>query len=619
MNQSVHATFDPKNYLLDRRIMPERVAFRDKENGYVWVHPDDLKPARRERLKEKLINDCTVRFPEIKDCQATNTFISVINKLVPKDPHLSDNVPESYSKDEVESMASNAPLSTLIRNISDVRPTSEAEWVREKDAVVIYYLIDHTLTERGYPGLLKEVVDNLAKRGIDNPEIERLFHELRGPLKLTTTEELSTTELIRTIKQNGVEGVASLLNVDPHFLRDLYDMVEVIAERGFPLNDVINWKAGRSLEGMHGASPQALMEAGLHARIDAMMNYMDHVLRHDESKREEHTNEHLVVAALSHVPPILAELFFEEGGKIIFTPESDLRNLRGIAATGYHVSYNKTDLSLGSLNHIYISQDLGLPDTTRTIVHELHHLFYPQTAFISEDQALYADELVAKDQQRLRTLKSLANFYEAGDEATKKAVMEAFASISLPNMPLDEALRNVSMTTFLGAINEAYHFLQMESPTYNRISTYNSPLDRYRELIPRYSEMRFVEHADHKEMLAYIVPGITEIYKDIYIPHLEARLDYLNQHRPSIVSVEQQRTKDNPDYGIPAPANDIKPFLRQWHEQKDGIIVTHPIGDTRSVGNGFQPYNAPDTTIGARTIDYQGHLLDPNLQLVQRG
>ncbi len=552
---TLYPPFDPDLFVRDNRILPDQIAFQDAMNPTIWIHPDDLTPARESQLREKLENAFSLPYPPYKDDPVRGMYMNALQDKVAVPPNLSNAIPDVSAFHPLPSDPYDYPLSHMVNGEPFPELLSAAGFEAYREATKIYLMVECVLADKGYPELLGTTADSLQQRGVAHPSLQQLLHDLRDALGTTTTQ------MVETVATDGADSVAQLIGIDPDLQGDIYALVDHMSTRGFPLNDVINWTYGRVHEAQTGQSPAPVAEAiamGKEVRIDSTVtdyrNRVDDYVNMPEQRR----NEELVAGAMDYVPPVVSELFFEEGGVIIMTQEPDLYTLTGTAATGYHTSFESVSPNgeTHSMYQIYLSQDLGTPRNNRTLVHELHHLMYP-SQFMSMEDGQRGDALLASDEARLIELKALADEYVTGTAEQKAHVMAMFDSprYASGGQSVSEMLRSedTSVQTFIGAINEAFQFLQMESPTYDRIQSYEEPLDRFREVIPRYAEMRYVEHVDHKGMMDFIVPGITEIYQDIYLPHLQRRLEHIQETRPSKVAATWE------DMATTVPMPDVIP------------------------------------------------------------
>jgi hypothetical protein len=559
--------FDPMMFVEDNRILPQHVAFQDKLNENVWLHPADLTVEREAFLRQKLESAFSIEYPPYVDEKVRNIFIEALRAAVPKDPSLSSVISESAKPKPLETDLFQYPLSHMVNGEPFAPLISEADLKQYRDAIAIYLALEFVLAEKGYPEILSKAVSSLEGRGVEKPTIDQLFNELRSAL------DISTSDMARALHSGGVDGVNELLLVSPDLSKEIDRLMDYLTPRGFPLNDVINWMYGRNEPNMQGASTEEMVTIGLQARIDQTIHQYRSTVKQFTAMPEEIADERLVAAAMNHVPPIISELFFEEGGVVIFTPAPDLMDVLGMPATGFHITYESPQNPAHSMHQIFISQELGLPKNTRTLVHEMNHMMYPE--LITPESAVKADELLIRDQQRIKYLKSLVDQYSTGDAEIQQKALEWLnkPEFRVNGQSFSEMVTDGSMLTFIGAVNEAYHYLQMESPTYNRIGTYSEPLDRFREMLPRYAELRYVGHSDNPNMLKFIVPGITEIYDDLYLPHLEQRLQHLRATQPSKVDALMASIDPSEIY--------TKQFQNPehsegWTEWFGGVEVRHP-------------------------------------------
>jgi hypothetical protein len=574
-------------YVLDNRIVMEQVGYRDKTNPYIWLHPRDISDPKRESdLREKLMPLVSMPFPSLHDTEVRKPFVNALKEILPKDPTLSDVPPPQTNV--VKSSPFNSPLSHIINGQNAGKAPSEAEKQVLLEANAIYMMLEYKFSSKhniargagGYPDLMQDTVERLNRRGVAEPSVDQLMHELKDALGITTTQ------FVRTASEYGMEGIAELLKVEKPLFNEIKQLLSHIKQDNFPLNDVINWEYGRTISTPNSDIAQVI-ENGKTARIDDMItSYRDKIVQYG-TVPDQPSNEMLVANALDLAPPLLRELFFQVGGQIIVTQEPDLYNIIGQAATGYNLSYNDFEDPNKAFNQIFISGDLGLDRTNRTIVHEIHHMLFP--SHITPEVAVQADILLSRDEVRLHILKELADEYSkalvAGDIVKQNEVMQTLNSkeYAVGGKTMGEMISDVPIPVFLSAVNEAYQYLQIESPAYNRIGAYQDPLDRWREIIPRYAEMRFVQHLDKPELLDFIAPNLTEMYDKIYTTHLQDRLSFVKERQEIKADgiINQNINNLENSFGI----NLLERNNQPWNEQLfDGeVIIRHPAGDNNPV------------------------------------
>ncbi len=575
---------DPILFVAGNRIIPEKVMIVDELNEHVRMHARDFAPEREPFLRDYLRGACSLEFPPYNDDKTRNVFIEAIRDAIPKDPKLSATVPENAKQQELPSSLYERPVEHLVNGEPFAPLISEADMKQYRDAIAFYMMLEMKLNDNGYKTILHDSVKSLENRGISSPSAEQLFNELRTALS-SETNKVATAEMLRNLHHGGIEGAVDYLHISPEICREVDGLMDYITPRGFPLNDVINWMFGRAEPHMEGKSIQEKLTVGLEARINHLIEHHRAGLKNFTAVPNEIENERLVCGMMDYLPPVLSTLFFEEGGQVIFTLGPDLTELQNMPATGFHITYESATNPENSMHQVFTSQELGLPKSTRTLVHEINHMFYPD--MIGMSWASHADDLLMRDQERIKYLKNLVDQYVKGDEDIKSKVLEG---LNLPEFQVDgksffDMTDNTSMLTFIGAVNEAYHYLQMESPTYNRIGTYSNPLDRFREVIPRYAEMRYVAHIDHPDLMKFIVPGITDIYENMYLPHLEERLEQIRQTRP----LKSEALMSSVDPASLYEHKFVEPrFSQEWTEEViGGVHIRHRAGDNRSVMSDF--------------------------------
>jgi hypothetical protein len=574
-------------YVLDNRIIMEQVGYRDKTNPHIWMHPRDIASSdRNNSLREKLYPLVSMPFPSYHEGEVRKPFVDALTAILQKDPTLSDVPPAQNNT--IKSSPFNSPLSYIVNGQNAAKPLSDAEKQQLLEANAIYMMLEykfsskHKVTEDagGYPDLMQDTAKRLARRGVSEPSIDQLMHELKDALGI------STTQFVRTASEHGMSGIAELLKIEKPLFHEITNLLSSIKENNFPLNDVVNWEYGRTISPPNSDIAQ-IIEAGKMARIDDMvMLYSDKIKQYGVIP-DQPSNEMLVANALDLTPSLLRESFFQAGGHIIVTQEPDLYNIINQPATGYNLSYNDTENPDKAFNQIFISGDLGLERTNRTIVHEMHHMLFP--AHIPPEAAVQADILLSRDEVRLHIFKDLADDYSkalvAGDIQKQNQVMQIFNSpeYAVAGKTMGEMISDVPIPTFLSAINEAYQYLQIESPAYNRIGAYQDPIDRWREIIPRYAEIRFVQNIDRPDLLKFIAPNLTEMYDNIYMPHLQNRLDFVQTLQPNKADIvlNQNVAKLANDFSV----NNSEHGNKAWEEKlfNGDVIIGHPAGDNNSV------------------------------------
>jgi hypothetical protein len=586
----------PMLYVLDNRIIPEQIGLHDKINSNLWLHPRDVaNPAREPYLRDRLNTVYSIPYPAYPETEIRAPFISALRDVLKKDPALSDVSPPAQTLTTIDASPFNAPLSHIVNGKLIPQAPSPAEQDLDREANAIYLMLEYKLAKKytnaqgitlgdadagGYPNLLRDTINSWRVDGVTSPTIDQLI----GSMHPALGKNLDTAEFVRTANEYGAQGIAELLNIDQALVDDIMGLMDYSKTRGFPLNDVINWEYGRA--SCPPSTPIAdIIERGKQERINETIEAYRNTLADYGTVPNQLDNELLLAYGLDAVPPLVRELFFELNGQIIFTENQHLYNILKNNNIGSNLSYDTPE---HSFQQIFISGNLGLPRTLSTIVHEMHHQLFPNN--ITPEEAIQSDILLNRDQVRINIFMDRIKDYQIavarGDETRIAEIMQALDSpeYAVGGKTFSEILAGVDMDVFAQAVTEASHEIQLESPTFNRISTYQDPLYRYLEVIPRYADMRFVKYRENPQIMEFIAPNTTESYNNIYLPHLQRRLDELHSQHPSradslIYSLQNGSGASDTLYNS-NPAN-----LQPWEETLFGgdVQVTHPAGDSEPV------------------------------------
>jgi hypothetical protein len=107
-------------------------------------------------------------------------------------------------------------------------------------------------------------------------------------------------------------------------------------------------------------------------------------------------------------------------------------------------------------------------------------------------------------------------------------VAKAKATFASYGVSVDEGLLPYlrSARDFQYMVRHAHETLDSEGVRYAK-SGYDSPHERFREVISRFAELKQVEYAAEPQLLHYLAPGLDQIWEAHYIPHLHRVYDRL--------------------------------------------------------------------------------------------
>ena len=326
--------------------------------------------------------------------------------------------------------------------------------------------------------------------------------------------------------------MGALLGLDPRYVADVKALTDYAAAQDFSHHVVEHWHLGRQMLGVDTPLEQKL-QTGMDAHITrSIHDYREQVHHHYEVPAPIMKEEQRVAQALDLLDPIQRVMLHRLGYEICYSPEmtaDDIAFYKGIYGLHRKAANNLRDVK--GTYRIYFSDRGDLKGSMRTLVHEAAHNLWPDQ--FTPQQAAQVDALARSDQERFGQLQQvmsdhfvqferLLNAYHAGDAQEKAAVITAanqqFAPYGVTVDGLFPYLKEAHQFQFM--VKHALNTLSVEGDRYHR-SGYNSPEERFREVISRYAELRQVEHRAEPALLDYLAPGMNRIWTQYYIPHLE--------------------------------------------------------------------------------------------------
>lgn len=500
---------------------------------YLVVHPRELDPSHEAALRAKMQLTYSIDNPSFfESAERTNIAVN-LGKLVPislgaKRSKLLDEVSrfntqvDSGADADLQRQAADKrePFTAIVRDTIN-EPQNDPVGVEVlKNGLSLYLLLREKLTQNHYLNKLSDYVTRA-----NTPD--QVLHDLQD------NTGISPQAVREAALAGGVDGVGKLLGLDPAYVADVKALSEKAAAHDFSYNMVEHWHLGRQLLGVQAPLEQKLT-TGMDARITAKISEYRGRVRHyydvpEPTKLEE---QRIAREDMSVLEPIQRQLMFALGYEICHTPENTADNIafhKGIYGLHRKAANDLSDIR--GTYRIYYSGHGTREKSVGTLAHEVAHNFWPN--YFSKEDTQKIDTLAANDQQRFASLQKLLNekfddfehllkAYQAGSDKEKAAVMttanEQFASYGITVNGLFPHL--VDAKSFRFMVWDANDVLQVEGARYNR-SGYDTPQERFREVISRFAEMKQVSHRDNPAVLKFIAPGLTEIWDQHYIPHLE--------------------------------------------------------------------------------------------------
>lgn len=509
-------------------------------NPEIILNANNLMPDRIDEFRAQLIDQMQLDSPAIFD--DTNHMIvlqALVDYMMP-DASASTTPRYRSGKTPLDSHPQETPFAHYIHGepFHQISERDEHAW---RDSVSTYLVLDAFLKQNHQHDFLNDVIAEFKYQGIQ-PDAPVLFDAL-SPLT-----GISGYDMTVILSNQGVTGIANALGVSQSYTQDAQALTAHTIQDNIPVNDILNWLAGRAQPGMEYASIDEKIAVGLEARLDATINtfrqlaHQKGIIPQTDAERQEALD---VSTLFDLLPPVLSTLFFEMNGSVIYTHGKTLGNAFsdvGDDLDGFSELRIPEGAPHHAINPIYVA--IGSPDAERVFIHELHHLMLPEQ--IPLEDAYYADALIKMDDIHITQLKLLVDDYvRSYDEygsmvnpALNAQTMATLSAMTAPNgLSFQDAINAITadnpMAVFVQGVNEAYDYLRLGSEAYMQSDMYQDPVTQVKELIPRYSELRYYEHPDERNMLGFITPGMTEIYSGIYLPHLQRQLNEIHAEHGS--------------------------------------------------------------------------------------
>ncbi len=593
-------TFDTQKFVENNRIHIEHGSLISSADPLLPLHPRELAPENEAQLRAKITRAYTTTGYSFFENDQRAVISAALGSLVPLSAKTKEEVLgkgiASWLKElqtgEDPTRAKDAekmtePFKAVIAHYLEKPEQNPANIEFSKNAVAMYLMMEEALHERGFKGSLGQFA-----QGVGNAE---------GLVaKLSSYLGYETHQFMETARKDGLNGAGAALGLEDGFVRDVKKLGEYLEDNKFSVNAVMNWKVGRNLPGMKNAGTAEQIDAGAQARVNAKIIASRVAVGHQyDVPAPIRQTEQTIAGMLKFLPPELSETLFRLGAEIAYTPEHTVRSLAPeVPAYGFHRRVVEHPDDVKGIYQIFVSGKNDAEEAVRVIVHEAHHLLLPGQ-FRSQEVTLL-DGLANHDMMRLKALKELMDGWMAGDDATKAQVVSTLnrPEFSVGGSNFSQSLGPAEMLTFYHQVQHAYDRLQIDSEFYHK-GGYTTPESRFQEINSRYAELRYVRERENPEMLAFIVPGLTVAYEQIYLPHVREQLQELRARdalQETAVSTQQAIAASSA-----LPANVRADALTQ--AQTDMGVTSHPQG-------------AAQSTIEAASAELVGQLVNHTRQTV---
>jgi hypothetical protein len=548
-------SFDVKRFVQDHRIHVENGSlFIDP---YLVIHPRELDPANETKLQQKLRLTYSINNPSFFESPERISVALNMGQIIPvslkaKRSKLMDAIKQFNGEATgggqdiplaQQAHDRNNPMSAIVRDTLRQSEIDPVGLEMLKNSLAVYMLCREKLTQMGYLGKLTDYIKRAGSP-------EQVFSDLQ--------EELGVTpgQIQDAALQGGLEGVGNLLALDPRYVQDVRKLAELSAKRDFSYNLIEHWHIGRQMAGLDATLEQKIA-TGMEARIGVKIKeFRAHVRQHYDVPEPIKKEENRIADALKLVHPTQAALMHELGYEICFTPEMTADRISFHPHVyGLHRKAANDLRDIQGTYRIFFSGKGDLKASMRTLVHEITHNLWPE--YFAPDEVKAIDTFAASDRDRFRNLSRLMDerfndfaafvkAYHAGSPKEKQAVLasmnEQFASYG--GITFDALLPTLKDPyELMWMAKHANDRLHVEGEMYNK-SGYDTPQERFREVLSRFAELKLVELRDNKPLLEFIAPGLNQIFDNYYIPHLErvrAQIHAPMTTQPPVIQIAPQR------------------------------------------------------------------------------
>lgn len=501
---------------------------------YLVIHPRELAPANEAKLRDKLRLTYTVNNPSFYESYDRFMIAMNLGQLVP----VSMAAQRSKLMEEVKrfnaTVDQNGPDAALAKKVQDKlnpfaaivrdtieKPQSDPVGVETlKNGLAIYLMLREKLTSLGYLNKLSDYVG----RAQTPDQVLGEFADKVGVSPLMVRE---------AALRGGIDGVGQVLKLDPAYVADVKRMVDYASTQDFGFNVIEHWHLGRQLLGIQAPMAQKIAH-GLEARISSSVeNFRRQVRHHFEVPEPVKAEEKRIADSLNLLEPIQRVLMHKLGYEICFTPEflaDDIAMYKGIY--GLHRKAASDLRDTRGTYRIYFSGRGDLKGSMRTMVHEVAHNLWPEQFTAQEVQ--HIDALAKSDEHRFLALKRLMDerftefsqfltrYQKAGSDAERAAIVQTTkAQFAAYGVSIDEGvlpyLRDANELRYL--VSYCVDTLREEGERYAK-SGYDSPGERFREVISRFAELKQVELSGSPQLMQFLAPGLNQVWENHYIPHL---------------------------------------------------------------------------------------------------
>lgn len=539
------AGFDPIRFQQEHRIHVLGGSYIGQgDDMFLTVHPQEMKPENQPALRARMQRIFTHQEPMWFTAPGRLAMVASLSELIPlsteaEGAKLSEMIQHFIKKTSTgkdpdvaeHDEKSAAPFAAFVKRLQEDKPLKPDQIEAVKNGIGLYLLLEKAV-EGKHAGGLAALAGNLAMQPHNAEKLFAVMQPYTG---------FDITAIRQAAQSGGLAAAGKALGVDDAYTQDVIRLVNHLPEHKFAANAVENWKIGRQQPGMANAGTHEKIMAGVGPRIEQKLKTLQGLFKNrTEVSPEIAAMEQEIAGRMRQLlPPAVAEAYFRKGGDIIYSPKSSLSNGPGILfGLNRHTKAHRDDV-LG-IDHIFVSGGFGPEKSQDTLVHEFTHTLYPN--YLTETDIARVDALTLSDRQRLQALREIVNKWEISTSPEEKAALEqqVESGFAVGGKPWSQMRGAATMQSLYTLVNEAWNNLTSESSKLT-LSGYSEPESRMAEINSRYAGMRFVGHNNEPDLLRFVVPGLTEAYDQIYLPHIERALADLRIRQMPQATVEKAK------------------------------------------------------------------------------
>lgn len=588
---------------------------------YLVVHPREMAPGKEKELRAKLELTYGLNNPSFYESSDRLPIALNLASLIPvslesKRSNLMREI-ETFNNETRtrvdSSLAQSAadrvnPFAAIVRDTIHEPGADPVGMEVLKNGLTFYMLLRESLTRHGYLNRLNDYV-----RFNDTPD--QILTCLQDEVGVSAE---TLTEVART---QGLSGVSRVLGLEDAYLKETQQFVERVSKKEFSYNDVEHWHIGRQLlKDKPAATIDDKIAVGFERRIhDTMAQLKAKAKGMTDVPSGVKAKENWVAEGLGLVPAIQRQLMWDLGYEIGYTDEPVADKIAFHSGVyGLHRTTKDNNNDVRGTYRIYFGSKGDPEGAHRTLVHEITHNLWPSMFAPQEVTAI--DQLANADRARIKvvarmlredfpTFKNLMNAYHAANASPEQKagiLQQANARYAKTLGPLDALFKeNSNPYEVLDMADHADQRLHIDGLLYKQ-SGYHGPQERFREVISRYAELRYVRLRTEPALMNFIAPGLAQVYDNYYLPHLERLHTKIVAGQGAQEPRMQVAANENTEQRKPQP-EEILPAADQPRP------VAQPLPDAvLAEGEGKKPIPQPETTSEPKRIDQPaGHTHEP--------